>query len=175
MPLAAGAAEHGTPRRGGGALAVELGYGGDRLDALTDAEFHAGQGISLMAGGFYRPREGLPLEIYGLAGWRLGLLLPITGGGYETNTDTPVLELLANYRFHRKWHVAGGLVSHLNPRLTTTNPAFDDVSFHAATGVTVEAGWSFIGLYYTYLEYSSSRGDFDASSVGLRFTVRLRK
>src|SRR4051794_32030061 len=162
VPPAFAADDNTPPRRGGMALAVELGYGGDSLDRLTTANLHAGQGISVMAGGFYRPRADLPLEIYGLAGYRLGFFAPVTGGGYQTNTSTPVLEVLANYRFDNKWYVAGGLVSHLHPRLTTDDPALDDVGFRSATGVTVEAGWSFIGVYYTNLEYSSSRGDFDA-------------
>ena len=172
--LAAG--DEAPLRRGGMALAVELGSGGDSLASISDTRLRAGEGISAMAGGFYRPRANSPLEIYGLAGYDFGFVVPVEGGGsYHTNLTTPVLELLANYRFDNKWFVSGGLVGHLNPRLTTEDPAYDDIQFHTAAGVTVEAGWSFIGVYYTYMEYRSSQVNLDASSVGVRFTMRLRK
>jgi hypothetical protein len=168
--------ESAPPRRGGMALAVELGYGGDSLAAISGTRLRAGERLVAMAGGFYRPRENSPFEIYGLAGYDFGLVVPVQGGGgYNTTLSSPVLEVLANYRFDNKWFVSGGLVSHLNPRLTTRNPAYDDIDFKTATGVTVEAGWSFIGVYYTYLEYKSSQVNLDASSVGLRFTMRFRK
>ncbi|HTU64437.1 MAG TPA: hypothetical protein VMF52_00690 [Steroidobacteraceae bacterium] len=162
-------------RRGGMALAVEAGYGGDSLEGITESRMRAGQGISAMVGGFYRPRADSPLEIYGLAGYRLGFAAPVIGGGYYENTKTPVLEVLANYRFDNKWYVAGGLVSHLSPRITSNDPEFHDIRFDTAVGATVEAGWSFIGVYATYLEYSGAGQHLDASSVGLRFTMRLRK
>jgi len=121
---AANAADPPGPRRGGMALSVEAGYGGDSLASVSDTEIRAGEGVSVMAGGFYRPTAGSPLEIYGLAGYDFGFVVPVQGGGgYNTNLSTPVLEVLANYRFADKWFVAGGLVSHLNPRLTTDNPA----------------------------------------------------
>jgi hypothetical protein len=174
---AANAADpNAPPRRGGMALAVQVGSGGDSLRPVSDTNLRAGEGITPMVGGFYRPSANSPLEIYGLAGYDLGFVVPVQGGGgYNTNLTTPVLQVLANYRFDNKWFVAGGLVSHLNPRLTTDNPAYDDIDFRTATGVTVEAGWSFIGVYYTYMEYKSSQLNLDASSVGLRFTMRFRK
>jgi hypothetical protein len=172
------AADPGTPpRRGGMAIAVEAGYGGDSLESVSDTRMRAGEGVTPMVGGFYRPLANSPLELYGLAGYDFGLVVPVQGGGgeYYSTLTSPVLEVLANYRFDDKWFVAGGLVSHLNPRLETNNPAYDDIDFSTATGVTVEAGWSFIGVYYTYMRYKSSQADFDASSVGLRFTMRFRK
>jgi hypothetical protein len=167
------AADPNAPlRRGGMALAVELGYGGDSLESTSGTRLRAGEGLTPMVGGFYRPMADSPLEIYGLAGYDFGFVVPVQGGGSsETYLTTPVLEVLANYRFDNKWYVAGGLVSHLNPRLTTDDPAYEDIDFHTATGVTVEAGWS----YYTYMDYRSSRVNLDASSVGVRFTMRFRK
>lgn len=164
------------PRRGGMALAVELGTGGEKLDSVSDSEVRAGEGLTVMLGGFYRPIEHSPLEIYGFAGYDFGVIVPVQGGGggYAT-LESPVVEVLANYRFDNKWHVAGGLVSHLNPRLRTDSAAYEDIGFNTATGVTVEAGWSFIGLYYTYMKYESSRVDLDKSSVGIRFNIRFRK
>ena len=97
------------------------------------------------------------------------------GGGHDTYLTSPVVEVLANYRFDNNWFVAGGIVSRLNPRLRTDDPDYQDIDFRTATGVTVEAGWSFIGVYCTYMRYESSRVNLDASSVGLRFTMRFRK
>jgi hypothetical protein len=163
-------------KRGGMALAVEAGFGGDGLETVSDTKLRAGDGISAMVGGFYRPRADLPLEFYGLVGYDAGLIVPVQGGGgYNTTLTSPVVEVLANYRFDNKWFVAGGLVSRLNPKFSTDNPDYNDINFDTATGVTVEAGWSFIGLYYTYMEYKSSQVNLDASSVGVRFTLRFRK
>ena len=176
IPFAHAADPATPPRRGGMAIAVELGTGGDSLSAVSSTDLHAGDGLTPMVGGFYRPRVDSPLEIYGLAGYDLGFVVPVQGGGgSNTYLRSPVLEVLANYRFDNKWYVAGGLVSRLNPRLTSDDPAYDDIDFHTATGVTVEAGWSFIGVYYTYIQYRSSQANLDASSIGLRFTMRFRK
>ena len=164
------------PRRGGMALAVELGTGGDKLDSVSDSEVRAGEGLTVLLGGFYRPIEHSPLEIYGFAGYDFGVIVPVQGGGGSyAYLQSPVVEVLANYRFDNKWHVAGGLVSHLNPRLDNNSSTYEDIDFHTATGVTVEAGWSFIGLYYTYTRYESARLDLDGSSVGIRFNIRFRK
>ena len=171
------AADPGTPpRRGGMALAVEIGGGGDSLEPISDSNVHAGDHITALVGGFYRPLADSPFEIYGLAGYDFGVVVPVRGGGGEpANLTSPVVAVLANYRFDNKWFVAGGLVSHLNPRLTGNDSGFRDIDFNTATGVTVEAGWSFIGVYYTYMRYESAQADLDGSSVGLRFTMRLRK
>jgi len=163
-------------RRGGMALAVEVGAGGDSLSSVSGTEVHAGDGLTPMVGGFYRPGANSPLEIYALAGYDLGFVVPVQGGGgHDTYLTSPVVEVLANYRFDNNWFVAGGIVSRLNPRLRTDDPDYQDIDFRTATGVTVEAGWSFIGVYCTYMRYESSRVNLDASSVGLRFTMRFRK
>jgi hypothetical protein len=176
VSAAVAADENAPPRRGGMAVALELGYGGDSLATVSDTELRAGEGLTAMAGGFYRPRANSPLELYGLAGYDFGFIVPVQGGGgRNTYLRSPVIEVLANYRFENKWFVAGGIVSHLNPRLTTDDPDSRDIDFRTATGVTVEAGWSFIGVYYTYLEYKSPQVNLDASSVGVRFTMRFRK
>ncbi len=163
-------------RRGGAALQIGLDGGGDYLHEFTDTNMTLGEGVSFSAGGFYRPVETSPLEIYGLVGAKLGFFAPIQGAGYDSNVKRWTAELLANYRFNNKWYVDGGLVYHINPRFYDDNPAATDVQFKNALGATVGFGWSFIGVQYTYMEYSSAAyGHFDASNVGLRFTVRFRK
>lgn len=176
VPAAFAAEPDDVPRRGGMALGVEVGGGGDSLSSLSHTKLHAGDGLTLLVGGFYRPHEHSPFEIYGLAGYDLGFVVPVEGGGgNHTNVKAPVLEVLGNYRFDNKWYVAGGLVSRFSPRLTTNAPGYQDIDFHTATGATIEAGWSFIGVYYTYMKYNSSQVDLDASSIGIRFTMRFRK
>jgi hypothetical protein len=173
--LAQDASAAKPPRRGGAALQFDYGYGGDSLEAVTGNHLRAGEGIGASIGGFYRPRADSPLEIYGFVGYRFGFFAPVTAG-YYSNTETWVLQLLGNYRFNNKWYVAGGLIQHLNPRFTDGRPNGVDIDFSGGTGATIEAGYSFIGLYYTYMNYSTANyGDFDASSVGIRFTVRFRK
>jgi hypothetical protein len=50
------------------------------------------------------------------------------------------------------------------------------VPFKSARGVTVGAGWRFLGLSYTNIKYSATggySGDVDASSVGVTFTWKF--
>lgn len=171
------AADDAKPlKQAGWALSVEAGGGGDSLEPFSGTKLHAGDGLGLMVGGFYRPRADSPLEIYGFAGYRGSWFAPVQGGGGDSSTlSSPVLEVLANYRFDNKWFVSGGLVSHLSPKFETNNADYSDIHFRTAVGATVEAGWSFIGVYYTYMPYRSSTVDLDGSSVGLRFTMRFRK
>jgi hypothetical protein len=48
-----------------------------------------------------------------------------------------------------------------------------NVPFKSAVGVTVGAGWRFLGLSYTNIKYSATggySGEVDASSFGVTFT-----
>jgi len=164
-----------TPHRGGALFLVDWGAGGDSIYDLTGTKLDAGDGIGVSIGGFYRPMEHSPLEIQGFVGYRFGILMPMAVGNYS-NTERVVLQLMANYRFNNKWYVAGGLVHHANVKIVNDAPGGQDFDLGSSTGVTVEAGYSFIGAYYTYMNYSVGQyGDLDASSVGLRFTIRFRK
>jgi len=162
--------------RGGAALQVGLDGGGDAMREFNPSTITAGQGVSVSLGGYYRPIESSPFEITGLIGGKAGFFFPVRGGGYESNTWRVMAQVLGNYRFNNKWYVAGGLVYHISPRFYDDDPAGTDVDFKNALGVTAEFGWSFIGVQYTYMRYSSDAfGDFDASNVGLRFTMHFRK
>ena len=47
---------------------------------------------------------------------------------------------------------------------------FQDIEFDDATGFTVEAGWKWIGLHVTTMDYSVDGFDADAGNIGVRFT-----
>ena len=53
-----------------------------------------------------------------------------------------------------------------------------DVYFDDAVGVTLEAGWSWIGLQCTYMDYTAHTpdlGKFNANNCGVRFNWRFHK
>jgi hypothetical protein len=164
--------------RGGVALQVELATGGDELynDETHASRTNLGQGGTLSLGGFYRPVESSPWEMQAFVGYKIGWPVPVRGGGGDADISRWVVQLLANYRNDSKWYAGGGLAFHLDPKYVDDYPGAVDIDFDNAVGVTAEAGWSWLGVQCTYMEYRSRiYGRFDASNCGVRFTWRFRK
>jgi hypothetical protein len=165
-------------KRGGAALQVEVTAGGDDLrdENLDVSGTNLGQGATLSLGGFYRPWESSRFELQGFLGYKLGWAVPVRGGGSDADVSRWVVQLLGIRHTDDKWYVGGGLVFHLNPGYSETSMDAVNIDFDNAIGVTVAAGWSWIGLQCTYMEYRADNyGRFDASNCGVRFTFRFRK
>jgi opacity protein-like surface antigen len=163
-------------RRGGAALQFELTAGGDDLDndAIQISGTNLGQGGTLSFGGFYRPWEASRFELQGFLGYKIGWAVPVRGGGGEADISRWVVQLLGIHHTKDKLYVGGGLAYHANPKYTFSYSA--NLHFDNAVGVTVLAGWNWIGLQCTYMEYRAPQyGKFDASNCGVRFTFRFRK
>jgi hypothetical protein len=177
MDAAAQDATTKAPRRWGGALQVDLSAGGDKIrDAVdSDTNLTLGQGLTLSGGIYFRPVEHSPLELQVLAGFKASEPLPVTGGTY-TDVSRWVFQFLADYRSNDKWYLGGGLVLHGNPKISGDVPGNADIHFDDAVGAVAEAGWSWVGLQCTYIQYhNGDYGTFDASNCGVRFTFHFRK
>jgi hypothetical protein len=166
-------------RRAGAMVQLEVAAGGDDLrgSALENpSNADMGQGVMLAVGGFYRPVADSAWELQVLAGHKAAILVPIRVGP-DSNVSRWTLQVLGQYRAENKFYWGGGLVYHINPKYYDDWPDAQDVDFDDAPGAMVEAGWNWVGVQCTYMEYRANRGlgTFDASHCGLRFTWRFRK
>jgi hypothetical protein len=164
-----------TRARGGFALQLDVSSGGDEITSNSvppyTVESTLGDGMTLSLGGFYRLSESKPWELQSFIGYKRAWIVPVRGGGYDDVISSWVFQLLANYRYENRWYFGGGLTFHGNPRYENTAPDVPARSFDSGVGVTVEGGWSWLGVQCTYIEY----GSLDASNCGVRFTWRFRK
>jgi hypothetical protein len=69
--------------------------------------------------------------------------------------------------------LGGGLIRHSGTELDGDG-FFRDIELDDATGFTVQAGWRWVGLHYTRIEYENNFiREVDASHVGLRFNFKF--
>jgi hypothetical protein len=162
-------------KRGGFLLRGDFEFGGDELLTVDfedgeSQDIRAGQGISGGVGGWFRPIAGNPFEIQALIGLKY---VTTAAENADINVSRTVLKVDALYRFENDWWTSIGLTHHAGAELDGDG-FFEDISFDDATGVTFGAGWKWIGLEYTKIEYSSEfYQDVDASSIGVSFTYRF--
>jgi hypothetical protein len=167
-------------QRGGFLVQTDADFGGETLATVEyeyDYEYdlsqdvRAGQGFALSVGGWFRPIESSSLEIQASVGYK-----------YETTfaTDSNIsfartlFQLEALYRWPNGFFVGGGLMRHMSPKLSGDD-FFGDIEFDDANGFSVEAGWRWISLHYTGIEYGIDEFEIegiDGNSIGIRFTWR---
>jgi hypothetical protein len=163
------------PPGGGFLTQMDMEFGGDTVAtvAFEDGDtqnVHAGQGISLGIGGWFRPSENVPVEIAASIGYKF---VTTAADNADINLSRSVFKLNATYWFRNTWFVTAGLTHHMSPELDGDG-FFEDVRFDDATGFTMETGWRWIALRYTKITYSlPGFEDTDASSAGLSFTYRF--
>ena len=154
-----------------GEFAVE--FGGDEVAELvfTDGDsttLTAGQGGTLALGMRVRPVAGVPVAAFGSVGVKFLfnpsenanirlIRYPVEVGAHAAIT----LDVWAELAYTR----------HLDATLYGDD-FFQDVEYSGTDGVTVAAGWRWIGLTGTWMTYTGDDGtEFDASTVGV--TLRL--
>lgn len=153
---------------------ADLEYGGDDLGTVdfTDGssqDIKAGQGVTLALGGHYRAHES-PFSVRGTVGYKYVTTKADNSDIYVGRT---VIELAGNYLWPNGWWIGGGITHHSSIKFDADGFG-PDVKFDDATGPTLEAGWRWIALSYTKLDYKDEfGGEWDASSVGLKFTSKF--
>lgn len=174
--LAAQAPDPVPPLPGGPTLAFvlegRLEMGGDRIATVQfedGSEQHvvSGQGGTFAVGARVRPSYESPFAVR------------LTGGvkymtTKATNADIYLLriplELVGTYDVTPDVHVGGGFVYHTGLKFHGGGIG-EDIDFKDAAGGTVEAGWRWISLAYTRINYTDEFGNrYDASNAGLVFT-----
>lgn len=154
---------------------MDLEFGGDTVAtvAFDDGDtqnVHAGQGLSLGVGAYFRPNPEGPFEIDALIGFKY---VTTAASNADINISRTVLKLNGTYWFEQGWFVTAGITHHLSPELDGDG-FFEDVPFDDATGFSAEVGWRWIALRYTSITYTNDFiEDVDASSLGLSFTWRF--
>lgn len=154
---------------------LDLEFGGDTVDTViyTDnstQNVKAGQGLGFAIGAHYRP-EGWVVDFSGTIGYKY---VSTKASNADIRISRTVLELLAIYDPNETWWAAAGVVRHSGVEFDTDGfGANQDLG--SATGLTLQAGWKWIGLTYVNMEYQETnrwRRKYDASSIGL--TLRWR-
>jgi hypothetical protein len=171
-------------QRGGFLVQTDADFGGETLatvyydydDYYDDDDYftqkiRAGQGFALSVGGWLRPFENSALEIQASVGYKYE-------STYFTDSDVSfsrtLLQLEALYRWPNGFYVGAGLMRHMSPKLSGDD-YYGDFKFDDENGLSLEAGWRWIGLHYTGMEYSMDQYDIegiDGNSIGIRFTWR---
>ena len=147
--------------------------GGDRVATIfyddgDTSHLDTGDGVTLGAGVHYRALGGW--DFRGTVGYKY------TGTEAENANlyiGRVVWQGVVDYIFPEKWFFGAGVVHHSGIRLHGDDVG-PDLDFKSATGATIEAGWSFLALTYTFMDYEDEFGNqYDANNVGFMFIGRF--
>src|SRR5205814_1720459 len=144
---------------------VDADFGGDNLatvefDDGDSQDVKAGQGLALSIGGYFRPVETSPFEIEASIGYKY---TTTRANNADIHVSRTLLQLEGLYRWPNGFYLGGGLMTHIDPKLTGGG-FFQDVEFDTATGFNAEIGWRWISLHYANIKYSNEFvSDIDAS------------
>jgi hypothetical protein len=176
---AAGPASKDLGPRGGFLAQLDADFGGDDLATVyfeddSSQDITAGQGVTLSAGGYFRPIADSTFEIDASLGYKYATT---QADNADINVSRTVMQLGASYRWPNGFYLGAGLVEHFGPELNGDG-FFEDIQFDDATGFNVEIGWRWISVHYTDIKYTNDFLDLfdeevDASHVGVRFTYRF--
>jgi hypothetical protein len=156
------------------ALAGE--FGGDRLVQVKftngdSQSVRAGQGLSLHLGAHYRFGKA-PFDLGATIGYKY---VTTAADNADIKLTRSVIEVLGTYFINDDWWLSAGPVMHQNIKLDldgyAKNAKFDD-----ATGLTFKAGWRWVGIQYTNMEYEAQapyKGKSDASNFGIVLVGRF--
>ncbi len=145
-------------------------FGGDSLGTVSFEDnstqsIKTGDGLSLNVGGHYRFANS-PFDLSATIGFKYR-------GTKATNSDINVnrmvLEFLGTYFINDDWWLSAGPVLHQSIKYDRDQFG-STVNFDNASGITFKAGWRWIGLQYTNIDYKASSpydGNFDASNIGI--------
>lgn len=155
-------------------LEGNLEFGGDDVATIvfddgSSEDVKAGDGVTVAGGLHFQPAHS-PLDLRATVGYKF---VRTEDGDSDLGMNRVVWELAGTLDLGQKFWIGGGLTHHSNIEFDADG-LDRDLEFDDATGYTLEAGWSFIALTYTDLEYTDEFGnDYDASNVGVSFIGRF--
>lgn len=143
-------------------------FGGDEVATVyfedgDDQDVKTGQGVTAAVGGHYRTAGFSYWDFRATGGYKY---VTTKADNADINISRLVWEVAADYVFPNKWWLGGGITHHSGIELDGDG-YFEDVEFDDATGYTLEAGWSFIGVSYTGMDYKAYGETVDASNFGV--------
>ena len=148
-------------------------FGGDHIATVTftddsDQNVDAGDGLTLSGGAHFRSVSNW--DFRGTVGYKY---VTTEADNADIHVDRIVLKAVADYFFNSKWYVGGGAVYHSGTQFHADGLG-PDIEFDDALGATIEAGWSFVGLSYTFMDYKDEFGNkYSADNIGITFTGRF--
>jgi hypothetical protein len=146
-------------------------FGGDEIASVlftnnSTQSVKAGQGVTLAMGMHFRPANW-DVDFSATAGYKF---VTTAASNADIGVTRTVLQVLATYNPSDAWWVGAGPVWHANAKFNAGGLG-RNLDLGNAAGFTVQAGWKWIGLTYTKMEYTeetTGRGyNFDASAIGL--------
>ena len=117
-----------------------------------------------------RPSYASPLGLRATVGFKYQTTA--ADNAHITFTRVPI-ELVASYDLPNDLWIGAGLVHHTAVKFRGDGIG-PDVEFDDATGGTAEAGWRWVALTYTALQYKDEAGgEYNAGVFGLSFIATL--
>lgn len=162
----------GRGGRVGVTLEGALEFGGDDVATVfytngDSQDVQAGQGVTVAIGGHFRPAETSPFELRATVGYKF---VSTMASNADIGMDRVTWKLIGSVRNENGFWIGAGPVRHTNIQFDAAGLG-PNVSFDDATGVAVEAGWRFLALSYTNIDYIDEfGGSYDASNIGLLAT-----
>lgn len=146
-------------------------FGGGKVATVEFADgstqdVRAGQGITLGGGLFFRPTSLLDLRA------TVGFKLVTTKADNADITLTRfVLKQTGDLLLPRGFRIGGGLVEHLNVKFDSGGLGGDG-KFKNALGVVGGAGWRWVAVTYTLMDYEvkGGGGKVSANNLGVNFS-----
>jgi len=160
----------------GFAAGLSLDFGGDDVayvsyDNGDDQTIAAGDGVALFVGGFIRLDGQGFNTVRATVGYKVA---ETAASNADIRMSRIPLELIYTHSFVNGIRLGGGLVHHADTKLYGDH-YFEDVEFDSATGFRIEAGWKWVLLQYTGIDYDVSGVDatVDGSNFGLMAIVEF--
>jgi hypothetical protein len=158
---------------GGLGFVGELGieFGGDEVGEVvfeddSSESLKGGDGFAFAVGAHYRP-PGWAVDFSGTVGYKVD---DTSATNASVRVSRTTVELLAHYDPKESWWIAAGPVWHNGVKLDADG--FDEnLNMGSATGFTLQAGWKWIAVKYTDMEYTEETSGYgfkiDGSSIGI--------
>jgi hypothetical protein len=150
---------------------LDLEFGGDQVASVlytngSTQGVNAGQGGTLALGMHYRPARW-DVDLSATLGYKY---VTTAASNADINISRTVLQVLATYDPADSWWVGAGPVWHNGVKFDVGGLG-RNLDLGNSTGFTLQAGWKWIGVTYTkmdYTEVTTGRGyKYDASAVGI--------
>ncbi len=153
-----------------GELALE--FGGDNVAKVYfvgggSQDVRAGQGGTLALGGHYRPASA-PFDLVATIGYKF---VTTAASNSDIGITRFVVQLVGLYDPVGEWWIGGGPVLHTGTKFDGGG-LVSDVRFDPSVGLTLQAGWRWIGLTGTLMTYQAGGASVSASAIGLSLRWR---
>ena len=153
----------GAREFGGDDVATVLFSNGDTQDVK------AGQGLGVDAGVYYRFAES-PFSVRGTVGFKF---VTTQAENADINMRRIPLQLVGSYHLDNGARLGVGVVRHNGIKFDADGIG-DNLDFDDATGYTIEAGWKWVLLSYTGMDYTDEFGqDYSADSFGVKMVMEF--